>query len=117
MQPKNKRRKAVTKTFEDDEGFFGNTEFKIKVSWPINWNFIVTVTQTEYVYETASEDENEPQNKIAKKEPTKQPLEKKLSNNLENEISPNKAAKGKKGGKKAAVTANQPTLMNFFKKK
>lgn len=79
--------------------------------------FLVTVTQTEYVYETASEDENEPQNKIAKKEPTKQPLEKKPSNNLENEISPNKAAKGKKGGKKAAATANQPTLMNFFKKK
>ncbi|KAJ8953986.1 hypothetical protein NQ314_007179 [Rhamnusium bicolor] len=38
LAPKNKRRKAVTKNYEDEEGFI--------------------VTQTEYVYETASEDEN-----------------------------------------------------------
>ncbi|CAG9765532.1 unnamed protein product [Ceutorhynchus assimilis] len=86
--PKNKRRKAVKKIYEDDEGFL--------------------VTETEYVYETASEDENMPEVKV-------KPLVEKKSNS-EPEISPNKASKAKKGAKKA-VAANQTTLMSFFKKK
>jgi len=74
------------------------------------------VTKTEYVYETPSEDENEPVNKIPKIEEKPMPKIEKNSNS-ENEISPNKAAKTKKGINKKAPAANQPTLMNFFKKK
>ncbi|XP_066150314.1 DNA polymerase delta subunit 3-like [Euwallacea fornicatus] len=99
LPPKNKRRKAVKNTYEDDEGFI--------------------VTQTEYIFETASEDENEPNNKIAKHEELVKPkMQKKGSISLENNTSPNKAAAtAKKGGKNKAQKTNQPTLMNFFKKK
>lgn len=78
----------------------------------------ILVTQTEYVYETASEDENEPNNKIS--QPVEKPLkikkEGKVVNKSETEISPNKAAKGKKSNKKTPA-ANQSTLTSFFKKK
>ncbi|KAH1021522.1 hypothetical protein HUJ04_011027 [Dendroctonus ponderosae] len=96
--PKNKRRKSVKKTYEDDEGFI--------------------VTQTEYVYETASEDENDPNNKIPRPEekPLKNKTEEKVVNKSEKEISPNKAAKGKKSTKKIPA-ANQSTLTSFFKRK
>ncbi|XP_018574295.1 DNA polymerase delta subunit 3 [Anoplophora glabripennis] len=77
--PKNKRRKAVTRNYEDEEGFI--------------------VTKTEYVYETASEDEN------VEPEPVKQ--EKKE----EKPIIKSKAADKKKPVK------NQATLMSFFTKK
>ncbi|XP_066248422.1 DNA polymerase delta subunit 3-like [Euwallacea similis] len=98
LPPKNKRRKAVKNTYEDDEGFI--------------------VTQTEYIYETASEDEYEPNNKIAKhEEPIKSKLQKKGSGSSGNDTSPNKVtAKANKGSKNKVSKTNQPTLMNFFKK-
>jgi len=93
--PKNKRRKAVKKMYEDEEGFI--------------------VTKMEFVYETASEDENEPDNKVPKKEEVKlNPVKK--SNKSEKEISPKKAAKSKKLVKKAS-SGSQSTLMDFFKRK
>ncbi|KAL1506825.1 hypothetical protein ABEB36_006115 [Hypothenemus hampei] len=97
LPPKNKRRKAVRKMYQDDEGYI--------------------VTETEYVYETMSEDEEEPITKIAKIEQQSKP-------NIQNDSGTNgnstnsKGPKAKTGGKKiGTATTNQPTLMNFFKKK
>lgn len=99
LAPRNKKRKAVDKIYEDEDGYI--------------------VTKTEYVYVTASEDENEPETKISKvQEPTKPKIEKKESTNSESDISPNKNTKNKKGSiKKVPSSGSQPTLMNFFKKK
>nr|CAI5826002.1 unnamed protein product [Callosobruchus analis] len=94
QQPvKGKVRKAVDKTYLDKEGFL--------------------VTTTEYEYVSASEDETtEP---VKEEKPTPKPLEKKNSVSS-NDSSPKTTAKSKKGKKNAQVQ-NQPTLMNFFKKK
>ncbi|XP_072382492.1 uncharacterized protein PolD3 [Diabrotica undecimpunctata] len=94
LAPKNKIRKAVDKTYMDEEGYI--------------------VTKTEYVYESAPEDD-EPA-KTVKNEPLEKPkVEKKNSASSENEVSSPKGGKGKKGKKNNMQ--NQPTLMNFFKKK
>ncbi|CAH0547450.1 unnamed protein product [Brassicogethes aeneus] len=90
---KNKKRKAVEKTYEDEEGFI--------------------VTKTEYIWESGSENEEElkkPEEKPVQK--SKPKVEKKNSSNSETEISPTK--KSKKGKKEVT---NQPSIMNFFKKK
>nr|CAH7727074.1 unnamed protein product [Callosobruchus chinensis] len=94
QQPvKGKVRKAVDKTYMDKEGFL--------------------VTTTEYEYVSASEDEaTEP---VKEEKTTPKPLEKKNSASS-NDSSPKTTAKTKKG-KKNAQAQNQPTLMNFFKKK
>ncbi|XP_057672394.1 DNA polymerase delta subunit 3 [Diorhabda carinulata] len=93
LAPKNKIRKAVDKTYMDDEGFL--------------------VTKTEYVFESAPEDDDEVP---IKKETTAKPkFEKKTSASSETDVSPTKNSKGKKGKKNNSQ--NQPTLMNFFKKK
>ncbi|KAG5881117.1 hypothetical protein JTB14_032294 [Gonioctena quinquepunctata] len=96
LEAKNKRRKAVDRTYEDEDGYI--------------------VTKTEYVYETASEDENEvPVKNIMEEKPKIKAADKKSSVSSENDTSPLKGAKGKKGKKNNMQ--NQPTLMNFFKKK
>ncbi|CAH1155444.1 unnamed protein product [Phaedon cochleariae] len=94
LAPKNKIRRAVDKTYEDEEGFI--------------------VTKTEYVYETASEDENETPVQNVGDKPKEKKIEKKNSASSENDVSPKKGTKSKKGKKN---DQNQPTLMNFFKKK
>ncbi|KAJ8924917.1 hypothetical protein NQ315_001074 [Exocentrus adspersus] len=80
LPPKNKRRKAVTRTYEDEEGF--------------------VVTKTEYIYETASEDESEN-------------VEPKACNDKKEE----KPAPKQKAPEKKKLAKNQATLMSFFKKK
>lgn len=87
--PKNKRRKAVEKVYTDEEGF--------------------VVTKTEYVLVSESEDEESD----VKDEKPKE-AEKSVQKG-EKKSPPQKAAvKGKKG---KPLATNQPTLMNFFKKK
>ncbi|XP_068896283.1 DNA polymerase delta subunit 3-like [Tenebrio molitor] len=90
--PKNKKRKAVDKTYVDEEGFI--------------------VTATEYIYEDASEDEKDASVKLEEK-PTVL-LEKKnakISSPAETKPSVNK----RKLNKKPAI-GKQATLMSFFKK-
>ncbi|XP_030746028.1 uncharacterized protein LOC115874869 isoform X1 [Sitophilus oryzae] len=95
--PKNKKRKTVERTYQDEEGFL--------------------VTQTEYVYVSASEEESEPIKKPIEVS-TKPKLEKKQSSNSENDVSPKKGAKkGKKNNLKKTPSGNQTSLMNFFKPK
>ncbi|XP_045477989.1 DEK domain-containing chromatin-associated protein 4-like [Harmonia axyridis] len=87
--PKNERRKAVEKVYTDEEGF--------------------VVTKTEYVLVSESEDEESD----VKDEKPKE-AEKSVQKG-EKKSPPLKAAvKGKKG---KPLATNQPTLMNFFKKK
>jgi DNA polymerase delta subunit 3 len=90
--PKNKKRKAVDKTYVDEEGFI--------------------VTATEYIYEDASEDEKDASVKLEEK-PTVL-LEKKnakISSPAETKPSVNKRKLNKK-----PATGKQATLMSFFKK-
>ncbi|CAG9864344.1 unnamed protein product [Phyllotreta striolata] len=91
LAAKNKIRKAVENSYMDEEGF--------------------VVTKTEYVYETAMEDDNKEVVSEVKKE-TKPKLEKKTSSESDNST---KNSKGKKG--KKMNMQNQPTLMSFFQKK
>ncbi|XP_023015708.2 DNA polymerase delta subunit 3 isoform X1 [Leptinotarsa decemlineata] len=96
LEPKNKRRKAIDKTYQDDEGFIGK------------------ITKTEYVYETASEDENEAPRE-GNGETSK--VESKKGNSVsikDNSLQKNSA---KVKTEKKNTKQNQPTLMNFFKKK
>lgn len=74
-------------------------------------HILFLVTKTEYVYESAPEDVEEPKKEKEVKAPK---LEKKTSASSENDGSPKKG-KNKKGKKNNLQ--NQPTLMNFFKKK
>ncbi|XP_019866703.1 DNA polymerase delta subunit 3-like isoform X2 [Aethina tumida] len=92
--PKNKRRKAVEKTYEDDEGFI--------------------VTKTEYVFESASDEEEPPKKPPEPKANPQKKVDKKNSSNSETEVSPKSNSKGKKGKKE---TKSQPSIMSFFKKK
>ncbi|CAH1964076.1 unnamed protein product [Acanthoscelides obtectus] len=93
---KGKVRKAVDKTYMDKDGFL--------------------VTTTDYEYVSAAEDEvAEPVKDVEEEKPIPKPIEKKNSASS-NESSPRTTSKTKKG-KKNAITQNQPTLMNFFKKK
>lgn len=85
--PKNKRRKAVEKVYSDEEGF--------------------VVTKTEYILVSASEDE-ESEVKEEKPKVEAKPVQ------TDKKSPPKATAKGKKG---KSVATNQPTLMNFFKKK
>ncbi|KYB28926.1 hypothetical protein TcasGA2_TC032354 [Tribolium castaneum] len=86
--PKNKKRKAVDKTYVDEEGFI--------------------VTNVEYIYESASEDEKE----VPKQE--SQQNSKVLSEKKNNKPELEKPAT--KGKNKKPVSGKQPTLMSFFKK-
>ncbi|KAK9878772.1 hypothetical protein WA026_023752 [Henosepilachna vigintioctopunctata] len=88
--PKNKRRKAVEKTYEDEEGFI--------------------VTKTEYVLMSASEDE---ELEIPKK--TEAPKIIKTDLKEENKSSSVPKTASKKKGK--VLPANQSSITNFFKKK
>lgn len=81
--PKNKRRKAVDKTYTDEDGYI--------------------VTKTEYVYESASDEEV--------------PLSKENNAVKEEQKSNVKQAAKKVTSKSKKVPANQPTLMSFFKSK
>lgn len=81
--PKNKRRKAVDKTYTDEDGYI--------------------VTKTEYVYESASDEEV--------------PVSKENNAVKEEQKSNVKQAAKKVTSKSKKVPANQPTLMSFFKSK
>ncbi|KAF7270431.1 hypothetical protein GWI33_016581 [Rhynchophorus ferrugineus] len=96
LPTKARRRKAVDKTYQDGE---------------------YIVTKTEYVYETASEDESEPVEKPIKTE-EKPKITKNGSSSTETDVSPNKGDKKAKGIKgKKAMAGNQTSLKNFFKPK
>ncbi|KAB0796107.1 hypothetical protein PPYR_10168 [Photinus pyralis] len=97
--PKNKKRKLVDKTFEDEEGY--------------------VITRKEWVEVSGSEDEEKAEvvsekGDVAKVEVKK--VEEKKGD--KSEVNKNeKAVNGKAQKGKKAVPTNQPTLMNFFKKK
>lgn len=77
-----------------------------------------TVTKKEYIYESASDDEanKAPPHQEKKEEKTTQkPVETKKSASSDSNPSPQLGGKGKKAKKN--MSQNQPTLMNFFKKK
>lgn len=112
---KNKRRKLVDKTYEDEEGFISNTFYLTLFLFSyINCTFLVT--SKEWVYESGSEDEKEqtpPVNGTVSQKPkveAESPI--KIRKSPSPPISSNK--KSKKGKKNGA--ANQPTLTAFFKK-
>ncbi|KAJ3661828.1 hypothetical protein Zmor_006210 [Zophobas morio] len=88
--PKNKRRKAVDKTYVDDEGFY--------------------VTTTEYIYETAPEDEEKD---FSRQKPVDIIQSQKKTENTALETKPT-GHKGKVAKKQTNV--KQRTLMSFFKK-
>lgn len=81
-------------------------------------SFLISVTKKEYIYESASEDESDKNTMVPEIKEEKQPQktsEKKNSASSESNTSPQKGGKGKKAKKN--LSQNQPTLMNFFKKK